>query len=100
MTPSDIKRFHSKVKHKDRDEAGRTSKREHRYNFKRNTELLSKIKEKRLEGKTIKEICEDLQIAKTTFYRCCGEDAAISEIIKKTKNVFYQAAHRKKIVTA
>lgn len=54
---------------KDRDEAGRTSKWSHRYNFVQTPELEQKVKELRDQKLRVEDICKQLDIGKTTYYR-------------------------------
>lgn len=53
----------------DRNNSGRTNKWDKRYNFKRNDPLVEKVISLYSSDKKILEICEELQIAKTTYYR-------------------------------
>jgi hypothetical protein len=59
---------------KDRDEAGRTSRGAHRYNFKRDESLISRIAELRSKGAPIDSICKSLEIGRSTYYRCVDPD--------------------------
>jgi hypothetical protein len=77
---------------KDREESGRTSKWDKRYNFIRSETLLDDIKAARKGGLKMIEICEALGIGRTTFYRCCAQDAELKTLMQDTKRDFYMAA--------
>ena len=69
---------------KDRDDAGHTSKAEHRYNFKRNEALIDDIIQLRKNGAKVKDICKMLGIGWTTYYRCAKLiPAEVNEIAKR-----------------
>lgn len=55
---------------RDRDNAGRTSKGAHRYNFRRDDKLIAEIVRLRIEGYKVVEIKEKLNIGHGTYYRC------------------------------
>lgn len=71
---------------KDRDEAGRTSKGAHRYNFKRDEELNAKIGKLRAQGLKINIICERLGIGTSTYYRCVKAGAVDPEANKLARS--------------
>lgn len=70
---------------KDREEAGRTSKGEARYNFKRDEELNSKVGKLRAMGLKISVICERLGIGTSTYYRCVKAGAVDPETNKQAR---------------
>lgn len=53
----------------DRNTKGRTSAGSHRYNFKRNNDLIKNIKQLRNEGVYINDLCKQLNIGRTTYFR-------------------------------
>lgn len=57
---------------RDRNESGRTSKWNKRYNFKRHDGVIQKVIELRKQRVKIKDICSFLNLARTTVYRCLG----------------------------
>lgn len=79
---------------RDRDEAGRTSKWDHRYNFKRNPELITKIKDLLPTGKSLQVIADELGIGRQTIYRARDQDPELKEMIKATKTLRYSNANR------
>jgi len=76
----------------DRDEAGHTSRGEHRYNFIRTDRLLDDIKFGRSSGATIKEICDMLDIGYSTFYRCVKQDPELKDLVEQTKSENYRGS--------
>jgi hypothetical protein len=77
---------------KDRDEAGRTSRGAHRYNFKRDEELNTKIGQLRAQGLRIDMICEQLGIGRTTYYRCVASGAVDPEANRMARSANGSAA--------
>lgn len=53
----------------DRDAAGRISRWDRRYNFVQTPEIEEKVKSMRATGMKITEICSQLDISRTTYYR-------------------------------
>lgn len=82
---------------KDRDESGRTSRGEHRYNFKRDEELVKKIGALREKGLLIDAICTRLGIGRSTYYRAARAGAVDPEANKRARSIngsIAQAARR------
>lgn len=69
VRPSHLRAGTHQENMKDRDEAGHTSKGEHRYNFKQTDDLKEKVKQMRLEGYGVKSIMEATGIGYQTYYR-------------------------------
>lgn len=79
---------------KDRDAAGRTSKGEHRYNYKRRNPLLDEMKQAFRAGLTVKEACERLGVGWQTIYRARDQDSELRQVMAETKfNRYSKAAH-------
>lgn len=82
---------------KDRDEAGRTSRGAHRYNFKRDEELVGEIGKLREQGLLIDAICKCLGIGKSTYYRAARAGAVDPEANKRARSAnasAWQAARK------
>lgn len=58
---------------RDRDECGHTSRGAHRYNYKRNEELVQKVVTLRQGGMEYKKIAAELGIGRSTVLRCLGK---------------------------
>lgn len=81
---------------KDRDDSGRTSRGEHRYNFKRDGDLNAKIGELRAQGLKIEMICEQLGIGKSTYYRCARAGAVDPEANRKARSANMSAENARR----
>lgn len=82
---------------KDRDEAGRTSKWDHRYNFKRSPELLAAVMEGFRSGKMAGEVCADFGIGWQTVYRLRDQSPELKALMAETKSARYSAAARRRM---
>jgi hypothetical protein len=66
------------------------------YNFKRNGELIQRMKDLFLRGMTVKQICDELKIGWQTVYRAREQDADLKAIMARTKTIRYSNANRKR----
>ena len=71
---------------RDRDESGRTSRGEHRYNFKRNSDLLSVLINGIAAGKMIETVCEEAQIGRSTFFRARKQSKELRDLMAASKH--------------
>ena|ERR1700744_5862337 len=76
---------------RDRDLAGHTSRLEHRYNWKRSSNLIEQIKAMLPSGMPLQKICDDLGIGWQTMYRARNQDEELKRMIKETKSLRYYA---------
>ena len=60
---------------RDRNESGRTSRWDKRYNFVRKPEVVQKVISMRANGSKIKEIVKETGLSRTTVCRCLGKAA-------------------------
>lgn len=81
---------------KDREESGRTSKWDKRYNFKRDDDLLRRIKLAVTEGNTMAQVVGLLAISWQTLYRCRDQDPELKALMAATKSARYSAAARRR----
>lgn len=77
---------------KDRDESGRTSRGEKRYNYKRSGKMLENIKVEFTKGGTIKEVADRLGIGYQTIYRAAKQDASVREAMLSVRKANYTRA--------
>jgi hypothetical protein len=80
---------------KDRDEAGHTSKGSHRYNWKRSTDLISKIMAEVQSGKQLQEVCYTLGIGWQTLYRARAQSPELKQLMADTKSARYTKGGKK-----
>lgn len=78
---------------KDREKAGRTSRGEHRYNFKRD-DSLKRIGELRSAGMRVDDICAELAIGRNTYYRAARDGAVDPHANKRARSANASAAQR------
>lgn len=79
----------------DRAEAGRTSKWDKRYNFKRNPELIEKIMAAFREGMNVAEVGADLGIGHQTIYRARAQSPELKQLMADTKSARYTKGGKK-----
>lgn len=75
----------------DRDAVGRTSRWDHRYNFVQTPELESRVNALRAEGLKIDDLCTQLGIGRSTYYRMLSRGA----VDKAANRVAARANYRK-----
>lgn len=80
----------------DRDAAGTTSRGDKRYNFKRNDDLIERIKTCVQGGLTIPETRAALGIGWTTVYRCRDQDQELRTLMAETKSARYSKAQKRR----
>lgn len=81
---------------RDRDESGRTSKWDKRYNFKRSDDLIIKLKECFKAGATAAQTMKILGIGWQTIYRAREQDAELKAIMAETKRARYSKAGKQR----
>lgn len=70
---------------KDRDDAGRTSKWDHRYNFKRTDDLIARITAEFKSGKHAAQVRETLGIGWTTLYRAYNQSPELKALMTSVR---------------
>jgi hypothetical protein len=81
---------------RDRDETGRTSKWDKRYNFKRSDELIAKLKECFNSGLTAAQTMKILGIGWQTIYRAREQSPELKAIMAETKRARYSKAGKQR----
>lgn len=80
---------------RDRDEAGHTSRGEHRYNFKRNPDLVEKAMVEFRTGKQAHDVCAALGIGWSTLYRLRAQSPELKQLMADTKSARYTKGQKK-----
>jgi len=80
---------------KDRDAAGRTSRGDKRYNWKRSSTLIDSLLAEFRTGKQAQEVCDALGIGWSTLYRARAQSPELKQLMADTKSARYTKGGKK-----